>query len=70
MKMKCYGNIKNNCEKTWPEDKSQWHHNFGLQSGDGSTDESDNYKMDYEKMCHECYEKLTDKEKKSWPLIE
>lgn len=42
--MKCYGSIKNNCEKNWPDDKSEWHHNLGFQSGDGSIDERDNYK--------------------------
>lgn len=69
MKIKCCGDSKNNCGKTWPDESVKWHHNTGLQAGDGETDDQGNYKMDYQKMCDSCYEKLSNEEKQLWPLI-
>ncbi len=59
-----------NCNKVYPRDSGRWYYNLGIQTGKGEVDEKGDYKLDYAKMCGECFDKLNEKEKQRWIFLE
>ncbi|PJE51561.1 MAG: hypothetical protein COV29_00170 [Candidatus Yanofskybacteria bacterium CG10_big_fil_rev_8_21_14_0_10_36_16] len=60
----------NRCDKEYPKDSEKWHQSTGgIQTGGGDTDEKGDYTVKPAKMCHECFEKLPEDQKHSWPEI-